>query len=290
MATGGIMNTTKINPHFDDGTTIAFQPDSHRRHGLLYNVKQIGHISCKEDYLVSREKYDSFSIVYVTEGQVFLVADGEEYVAKKGDLLFYDQNKPNLLSTRGKRFEADFLYLFGPNTERFFRIFHRKFGCVCHTYNPALLQTIVQTVAPAISSNREDVYETSEKLYSLLVDLLRYCDGAEEGDGNISDAVDFLQNHYAEKFNLSDLTKKFYMSASSFIRSFHARTGYSPKEYHRELRFRKAKALLETTDLSVRKISEKVGFTNSRDLIRLFQSKKEVTPAQYRIAHKTITL
>ena len=53
-------------------------------------------------------------------------------------------------------------------------------------------------------------------------------------------------------------------------------------EYVAEVRVRKAKELLDDTDLSVADIAERLNFTNPQNFIRYFKKHEGVTPGQYR--------
>ena len=53
-------------------------------------------------------------------------------------------------------------------------------------------------------------------------------------------------------------------------------------EYLQDIRLKKARQLLEETDLSVADIAEQVGYHNKGYFYKLFTRKYGVTPAQYR--------
>ena len=72
------------------------------------------------------------------------------------------------------------------------------------------------------------------------------------------------------------------MNKYDFIRQFRARTDMTPKQYHQEQRARISRNLLKDTDLSIREIAERVGFSDSRELIRLFHRTVGMTPSQWR--------
>lgn len=81
---------------------------------------------------------------------------------------------------------------------------------------------------------------------------------------------------------MDELSKLSYRSKYYFIRQFHARTGFTPKEYLANLRFEKSKELLLKTNISVKEIAEHVGFSDSRNLIKLYRKKLGLTPSQFR--------
>ncbi len=59
-------------------------------------------------------------------------------------------------------------------------------------------------------------------------------------------------------------------------------TGIGFKEYVSKRRIEQAQYLLRTTDMSIKEISEKIGFSNSDYLTRIFKANLGVTPSVYR--------
>lgn len=276
------MQTTKRIIDLLPGTTIGFQKENFRRDPLLYNVTQVGRSVGGVNHSISRSGYDAFALFAVIEGKIGLDYDGETYVAGQGDLLFFDQSVPHTFKNAGTTpYITDFMYIFGGDTAQFFQTFYQKHGCVLHGYNASLLSDTANTVCASIIEGTEDKFQTSAKLYALLADLLRYC-GESEYEDDIARAIGYLSENFAKNVNLDELSKMSYRSKYYFIRQFHARTGFTPKEYLANLRFDKSKELLLKTNISVKEIAEHVGFSDSRNLIKLYQKKLGLTPSQFR--------
>ena len=109
-------------------------------------------------------------------------------------------------------------------------------------------------------------------------DILAQCEHDKDARGYL---ICFSEN-FAKNVNLNELSKMSYRSKYYFIRQFHARTGFTPKEYLANLRFDKSKELLLKTNISVKEIAEHVGFSYRRKLIKLNQKKLGLTPSQFR--------
>lgn len=58
----------------------------------------------------------------------------------------------------------------------------------------------------------------------------------------------------------------------------------SPRQYVRELRFRKAEVLLATTFLSIKEVAESAGLAPLNHFMLNFKKRHGVTPGEYRIA------
>ena len=268
-----------------DGTKLAIKQDKAKRNKLLYGVIQVGSFIVSSGYYISRVGYDSFALIYVREGMLEVESDGEKYIAEAGDLVFHDQSKrhtqKNLLDSN---LTADFLYIYGENVRDFYEIFYRAHRCLLKNYNGAKLKDTVDAVYPEIKSGNEDVLKTSSLVYALLVDLLRYCKEESAPKDEIADAVAYICAHFNEEIKMDALAKMFYMDKYYLIRKFHARTGFTPKEYVNRMRFERAKKLLKETDLSVLDIAREVGYAESKSLNALFARRIDLTPSEYRAA------
>jgi transcriptional regulator GlxA family with amidase domain len=68
----------------------------------------------------------------------------------------------------------------------------------------------------------------------------------------------------------------------TFKRRFQKALGMTPLEYVHAIRLEEAKKLLESTDLTLDKLAERVGYEDSTFFSRLFRRSVGLTPAQYR--------
>jgi transcriptional regulator GlxA family with amidase domain len=68
----------------------------------------------------------------------------------------------------------------------------------------------------------------------------------------------------------------------TFKRRFSKASGMTPLEYVHAVRLEAAKSLLETTDETLDKLAERVGYEDATFFSRLFLRKVGLTPAQYR--------
>ena len=94
-------------------------------------------------------------------------------------------------------------------------------------------------------------------------------------------AKDYIENHYYEDLALTDVARRVCLSPSYFATKFKANTGMVFLEYLKRVRISKAAELLSTTNFSVMKIAEKVGY-NGRNFQRVFKGEMGMTPGEYR--------
>lgn len=90
----------------------------------------------------------------------------------------------------------------------------------------------------------------------------------------------FIDTHYAEKIDLSNISDEAYFSKFHFIRLFKKIYGKSPHQYLTYVRVEKAKDFLKT-DASIADVCFSVGFESISSFTALFKRYTLQTPAKY---------
>ena len=94
----------------------------------------------------------------------------------------------------------------------------------------------------------------------------------------------FIVERLNEKIDWDDLARDLEVSYSSLRQAFLRHTGFSPYQYQLQLRFDKARSLLNTTPLSVREIARQIGFGCPYHFSHLFKRKIGLSPSAWRHA------
>ncbi len=92
-----------------------------------------------------------------------------------------------------------------------------------------------------------------------------------------------LQRDVSQKLKLEALAKMHAVSARTLSRRFKKANGINLSDYHQRIRLEQTKLLLETTNLSIEQIVERVGYSSQSSLRRLFQKELGVSPRTYRV-------
>lgn len=99
---------------------------------------------------------------------------------------------------------------------------------------------------------------------------------------SIEKIIEYIKNHYMEDITLDDLAKMVYLSPTYLSYLFKKQLGITFKEYLINIRLKKSKELIETTDLSIGEISKMVGIEDQNYFSRLFKRKFGVSPLNYK--------
>lgn len=90
------------------------------------------------------------------------------------------------------------------------------------------------------------------------------------------------ENYHDEDLNVSKIGEHFDMTPAYISRLFKEETGESLLDYINETRLKKAKELLLQNDLTVERVGQMVGYSNSNTFIRIFKKYEGITPGKYR--------
>ena len=101
-------------------------------------------------------------------------------------------------------------------------------------------------------------------------------------DTRISWATSEMALRLSEPFEVGRLAAAVNLSTSRFSHLFRAETGSSPTRYMQTLRMTKARALLESTFLTVKEVMVQVGCNDPSHFARDFRRFHGVPPSQIR--------
>ena len=98
----------------------------------------------------------------------------------------------------------------------------------------------------------------------------------------ISGIVDWVIEHCAEQFSMTDVCARVNMSESKFSRYFRRATGNTFTDFVNRLRINRACQLLMETDRYITNVCYDVGFNNVANFNRRFLQLKGMTPKEFR--------
>ncbi|MWC27885.1 AraC family transcriptional regulator [Paenibacillus sp. MMS18-CY102] len=94
--------------------------------------------------------------------------------------------------------------------------------------------------------------------------------------------MQWVEAHYSEAFELERLSEELHLSKAYVSRVFQRETGSSLTDYIAARRMKEACRLLQTTDLPIRIVGERVGLSNTSYFIRAFKKVVGSTPYKYK--------
>ena len=147
------------------------------------------------------------------------------------------------------------------------------------------------------SMNFDNLPATFEALENLIdrVCLLQNRNTASQQDSIPSDSdhpvkaeallpkiIDYVRANYTDDtLNVTSISDTFHLTPSYLSKIFRNSTGETLAGFLASLRVEKAKALLETTDLSISEIYTQSGFANEKTFSRTFSKYESLPPGKY---------
>lgn len=224
---------------------------------------------------------------------------------KEGDITCVPRNIPHTTySSPGTESHWSYLFLdpgelfrnISPNFSRNFDLSLSAYKEYKHILSRDEYPQVYQLTMAVIKEMEEKKphYQTSALglLLSLCIELHRIqSEGGQESTLTdhppdnamvISPVLDYIEDNYAQQFDINYLADICRLSPTHFRRLFHSIMGTSPLDFVNNTRVTKACNLLRSTEYSILEISEMVGFRSVSSFNRHFMEVMQITPRNYR--------
>lgn len=104
----------------------------------------------------------------------------------------------------------------------------------------------------------------------------------EDGQNTLMAVKSYIDNNYLSLITLDLLSSQFYVNKFTLMRGFKSLYRQSIIDYYRGLRAEHAKRALQSTNLSVATIGERMNFSDIYSFSRFFKSAVGISPSEYR--------
>jgi AraC family transcriptional regulator, exoenzyme S synthesis regulatory protein ExsA len=101
-------------------------------------------------------------------------------------------------------------------------------------------------------------------------------------DTRIPIIIKVISSNFQKPWKIEELAEIVNLSKSQFEELFRLEMQIPPLQFLKNLRFEKAKILLETTFLTIKEIGFSVGINDQSHFVRDFKKKYGLTPTEYR--------
>ena len=215
-----------------------------------------------------------YGLMLMVKGTIRFVSDADALSAATGDLVFLP---------KASRYEARF----GDDTEDYLINFDLP-GVDTTVSEPTRIfggapLDVYRRYSELIGEGRHRGVDSlkSKALFLLLLDeIVKSSIGLSQNDrAAVERAKQLLDAEHCD--SVEEIARACGISASGLRQKFKASEGVSPIEYRMKQRISHAAYLLETTELSVAEIAERLGFYDAPYFCRCFKGMLGVTPKEY---------
>lgn len=252
---------------------------------LFFYPTLIGCFRYEPGYSISRNRFDSFLLMLITEGSCDLTLAGRHFTASKGQLVLADCYAPHQYGT-SCGWQCLWFHFDGRLARDYYNAITGNCGNVIMPRNFQSVKYLMEALFKQFKA-QSSICESqvSTQITTLLNDLLaqnsRYQKDAASDP--LKDSIAYINEHFSEPLSLSELAKKASLSPFYFTRIFTQETGLTPYQYLIATRISFAKYLLKTTSLPIKEIAFSCGFTSESSFCSSFKKHEAVTPTDYRL-------
>lgn len=237
----------------------------------------------------NRSEIDNcFKIYQLTEGEVYICDDKQEFRLQKNEFYFINGNKltrqycKQSFSTHWLHFIPKDLIIYQGllSLPLVINLPHEKYK--------QSIPNIEQFISPNFSSYQEytlEMLRTQNFIQSLIITLfeqypmknLEFSDNIQR----IQPAIHYINKHYTESIHLEELAAQCCMSPNYFHKIFTQALGTTPSNYISLLRMNTALQLLSSNKCN-KEIAFELGFTDDAYFCRVFKRYYGITPGDYK--------
>ena len=99
---------------------------------------------------------------------------------------------------------------------------------------------------------------------------------------DVAKVLAYLERNMHKDISLEQMAKLVHLEKIHFLKKFKKQTSVTPKKYLNSMRMKRAKTLLQYSDMNITQISEAVGFKNIHYFSRTFSQYMNESPTEYR--------
>ena len=266
---------------------ILTTPSAYTRSHYLY-VQAAGTLKSLNPHISRREHLESCLFFMVTEGSGTVTIQNVPYCLNAGDCVFLDCRTPySHESSRESPWSLMWVHFHGSQADAFYRLYLEREGSPVFT--PASLAPY-RDILRALFELQQSCDALSDLLsHRYLTDLIAqiFLDAFQgSGAAAIPDKFrcirEYLEEHYAERISLDQLSETFYISKYHLLREYRRYFGTTIRNDLTSRRLTKAKSLLRFSRESVESIALSCGFQTSSYFIKVFKRSENLTPLEYR--------
>ncbi|TMV47639.1 helix-turn-helix domain-containing protein [Paenibacillus mesophilus] len=281
-----------------------------------HSPQQDGAEKFTETFTIARNKFssdhhmkeahfhDGYEIYYSMAGEKNYFIKDKMYRVCKGDLLFIDRYELHKATSTSRLERERVLVYFKTNLFDARQHLLQDPLSPFHAGSPVLsLPVHEQKFVEELFHKMIEEYRDRRRNYllcieALLAELLVFAIRCNEKrlenpasdpkslHPKITEAMQYITQHYTERLTLGMLAEKFTTSPYYLSRLFKTMTGFSFVDYIAAVRIMEAQKLLRDTNRNVIRIAEEVGFDNLAHFYKTFKKLAFASPLQYRKMHR----
>lgn len=271
---------------------IATQADNFPE--INFDVLSVSLISYDANWHSTPHYHEFLEIFYCLEGEGSLVTKHGEQIIKTNSLILVN---PYIEHTERTTIENPLKYMVigvhGP--ELVLPDYFSDTGLFYFQDDEELFKPLIQSILTECDQEKfYSKYITTQLVNALLLRISEYANSpysdtpTKTYSVSVVLAKQYIDNHYSQVISLDTLEERTHISRFHLSHLFKEEINMSPIQYLSQVRFEQAKKLLTTTNMSVFRIAESVGFSSDTYFSKRFKEYVGLTPNRYRTKYRNI--
>lgn len=234
-----------------------------------------------------------YQLIYIVRGKGIFENREREIEINEGDIIFlypgiWHRYKPDPETG----WESYFIGFAGPVINNLVSNgFFRKEQPVQHVGFDAGILALFFTIIEAIKMEQPGYQMIISGVLMKLLGALysrmnQSSNGEKKYDERIQKARLIITNNLYDTLSMTEVAVQVNMSYSLFRREFKRLTGFAPGDFYLEMKIRKAKELLITTEKSIKEIGYELAFPTHEQFSKTFKKRTGETPGGFRNRNK----
>lgn len=262
---------------------LFFSSPSNQAKNLFYYVTCTGYFLYEDFYELKRENYNSFLMIHITKGSMKIDYDNISFIANVGDTVLINCHKPHSYSSRGN-LDTIWFHFDGLNSQSIYKELQIMYNSIVMTRNVPEIVNLINKIYDIYKSGKK-VSEAIQSAYiaRILGEFFKNPSVDINDKNNVVDKViDYIEENYRKNMTIDELAMIAGLSEYYFSRLFKKQTGYTLHEYIIKTRIINAKIFLKSTNMSLREVAYKCGFSNESSFSNTFKKIVSMTPGVFR--------
>ena len=251
-------------------------------------VNCTGVCSFQMDFSGGHEKgREDYYLMYLCRGELIISISGQRLTLTSGQFILFPPKTPCTYQNRpGTQVEYLWLHFTGFQAKMLVEKTHLPLCCPAEVSVDERIISAFQLLFDEYI-DRDFLFHTAvvSKLVSICILFGRAVaalSAKKRGTAVLSNSLRYIDEHYAEPITTQELANLEHLSCGHFRVLFKAKTGMTPAGYITTLRLRNACVLLKQTDLTIKEISQSVGFSDQMYFTRVFSKQFGMPPKVFR--------